>query len=162
METKNIANNKMALMAALHFLDTGCHRSLSGDLDLNRSDKALRTPASSALIDVMHEARLVRLGFGAGKAHLRAAFYAHRVNVETPCIAPWHARTPLIGVRWQPASYGSTIVAASNLNLLCTGWTPFIGRSPHCTTTSYAYAARSSLSSPRATILNASSGRRRS
>jgi mannitol-1-phosphate/altronate dehydrogenase len=37
--------------------------------------------AFDALIDVMHEARLVR--FGAGNAHRGAAFHALRVFVET-------------------------------------------------------------------------------
>jgi hypothetical protein len=61
---------------------------------LNRSDKALRTPAFNALIDVMHEARLVR--FGAGKAHLAAAFHAMRVFVEALDLALWHC-PPMIG-----------------------------------------------------------------
>jgi len=57
---------------------------------LNGSDKALSTPAFGALIDVMHEARLVRFGFGAGKGHLGAAFHARRVYVETLGLALWH------------------------------------------------------------------------
>jgi hypothetical protein len=36
----------------------------------------------------MHEARLVR--FGAGKAHLGAAFHALRIFVETRGLALWH------------------------------------------------------------------------
>jgi hypothetical protein len=55
---------------------------------LNRSDKALRTPAFDALIDVMHEARLLR--FGTGKAHLGAAFHALWVFVETLGLVLWH------------------------------------------------------------------------
>ena len=57
---------------------------------LNGSDKALRTPALGAFIDVMHEARFVRFRFGAGKAHLRAAFHALQVFVETLGLALWH------------------------------------------------------------------------
>jgi hypothetical protein len=69
---------------------------VANSVGLDRSDKALRTPASDALIDVMHEARLVRLGFGAGKAHLRTAFHTLRVFVETVGLALWH-RPPMIG-----------------------------------------------------------------
>src|ERR1700730_13095305 len=58
-----------------------CAPGTSANILAFRSDKALRTPAFGALIDVMHEARLVR--FGAGKAHFRAAFYAPRFFVET-------------------------------------------------------------------------------
>jgi hypothetical protein len=72
---------------------------------LNWSDKALRTPAFNALIDVMHEARLVR--FGAGKAHLGVAFHAMRVFVEGLDLALWHC-PPMIGC-WHLATYGSTI-----------------------------------------------------
>ena len=39
---------------------------------LKRRDKALRAPALGAFIHPVHKARLFR--FGAGKAHLRAAF----------------------------------------------------------------------------------------
>ena len=46
--------NKKALMAAAQFM------LIDG---LNRIDKALTTAAFAALIDVMHEARLVRFGF---------------------------------------------------------------------------------------------------
>ena len=38
----------------------------------------------------MHEARLVRFGFDAGKAHLVAASHALRVIVETCGLALWH------------------------------------------------------------------------
>jgi hypothetical protein len=54
----------------------------------------------------MHEARLVR--FGAGKAHLGAAFHALRVFVETPGLVLWHCAAPHVGC-WHPARYGSTI-----------------------------------------------------
>ena len=68
-----------------HVAALGC-----GCDSLNRSDKALRTPAFYAFIDVMHEARLVWFGFGAGKAHLGAAFHALRVFVETLGLVLWH------------------------------------------------------------------------
>jgi hypothetical protein len=38
----------------------------------------------------MHEARLVRVGFDAGKAHLGMAFHALRVFVETLGLALWY------------------------------------------------------------------------
>jgi hypothetical protein len=57
---------------------------------LYRSDEALRTPAFGALIDVMHEARLFRLGFDAGKAHVGAALHAFKVFVETFGSVLWH------------------------------------------------------------------------
>jgi hypothetical protein len=79
-----IKAKKMALMAALRL----CSSTFSNGL--NGSDKALSTPAFGALIDVMHEARLIRFGFGAGKAHLGAAFHARRVYVETLGLALWH------------------------------------------------------------------------
>jgi hypothetical protein len=40
----------------------------------------------------MDEARLVR--FGAGKAHLGAAFYAQRLVVETLSFVIWHTPNP--------------------------------------------------------------------
>jgi hypothetical protein len=61
-----------------------------------RSHKALGAPALGALVDVMYEAGLVR--FGAGEAHLGAAFYALRVNIESPYIAIWHG--PTTSCRW--------------------------------------------------------------
>ena len=73
---------------------------------LNRSDKALRTPAFDALIDVMHEARLLR--FDAGKAHLGAAFHALRVFVETPGLILWHCAASMVSC-WHLARYGSII-----------------------------------------------------
>jgi hypothetical protein len=59
---------------------------------LKRSHKALCAPALRAFIDMMHKARLVRLG--AGKAHLGAALHANWVDIEIPWVALWHARTP--------------------------------------------------------------------
>jgi hypothetical protein len=38
----------------------------------------------------MHEARLVRFGFSAGKAHLGAALHAFKVLVETFGSVLWH------------------------------------------------------------------------
>src|SRR5712691_8522784 len=58
---------------------------------LNRSYKALRTSAVSALIHVVYEARLVQLG--AGKAHLGVAFHALRDFVETLGLVLYHAPT---------------------------------------------------------------------
>jgi hypothetical protein len=57
---------------------------------LDRSDKALRTPAFGALVDVMHEARLFRFGFDAGKAHVGAALHAFKGLVETFVSVLWH------------------------------------------------------------------------
>jgi hypothetical protein len=57
---------------------------------LNRSDKALRTSAFGALVDVMHEAWLARFRFGAGKAHLGAASHALRFFADTRGLALWH------------------------------------------------------------------------
>jgi hypothetical protein len=65
---------------------------------------------------MMHEARLVRLRFGAGKAHLGAALHAIWLDVETPEIVGWHARTPQLEF-CQSARYGSAILAATNYNL---------------------------------------------
>jgi hypothetical protein len=50
---------------------------------LNPSDKALSALAFGALIDVMHEAWLVRCRFGARKAHSVIAFRARGVFIET-------------------------------------------------------------------------------
>ena len=63
-----------------------------GDAALKRRDETLRTPAPRALVDVMDEARLLR--FGAGKAHLGAAFYAQRLVVETLSFVIWHTPNP--------------------------------------------------------------------
>jgi hypothetical protein len=62
---------------------------------INRSDKALCTPAFDALIDMMHESRRVR--FGAGKAHLGAASYALRVYVALLGFVLWHCKPKLHG-----------------------------------------------------------------
>ena len=40
---------------------------------------------------MMHEARLARLRFGAGKAHLGTAFHALWIFVETLGLALWHS-----------------------------------------------------------------------
>jgi hypothetical protein len=61
-------------------------------LGLERSHKALGAPAFLAFVDVMNEARLVRLG--AGKVHLGAALRANWVDIESPWVALRHARTP--------------------------------------------------------------------
>jgi hypothetical protein len=61
---------------------------------LDRSDKALRTAAARAFIDVMDEARLLR--FGAGKAHLRVAFHAQRLLVERGWRRRFHLRYAML------------------------------------------------------------------
>jgi hypothetical protein len=66
------------------------------ELVISSGNETLRAPAFGTLIDVMHEARLVRFGFDAGKAHLGAAFHALRVLVETRGLALWHC-PPMIG-----------------------------------------------------------------
>ena len=55
---------------------------------LDGGNETLRAPAFGALIDVMHEARLLRLG--AGKTHFRAALYANGGDVEPLWIAFRH------------------------------------------------------------------------
>jgi hypothetical protein len=64
----------------------------SGGAVLKRCDEALCTSASRTLIDVMNEARLLR--FGAGKAHLGAAFHATRLLVEALGFVLWHTPKP--------------------------------------------------------------------
>jgi hypothetical protein len=54
---------------------------------LNRRNKALRAPASCAFINMMHEAGLLWLRFGAGEAHLCTAFHAQRLGIERSRIA---------------------------------------------------------------------------
>jgi hypothetical protein len=49
----------------------------------SRRDKALRSTAFGALVDVMHEARLVRFRFRAGKTHLETALHTIWLDVET-------------------------------------------------------------------------------
>jgi hypothetical protein len=88
---------------------------------LNRSDKTLRTPAFNALIDVMHEARLVR--FGAGKAHLAAAFHAIRVFVEALDLALWHCPPHEWLMAPGKLRFHNWKVAATNRNLPFTHWT---------------------------------------
>ena len=80
---------------------------------LDCSDKALRTTASNALIDVMHESRLVR--FGAGEAHLGTAFHALRVFLKTLGLVLWHY--PPHGWLLPPCKLLSTIETATNQNL---------------------------------------------
>jgi len=79
---------------------------------LNRSNKALRTPAFDALIDVMNEAGLVR--FGAGKPHLGAAF-THRGFLSRPLVSLSDIVCRMVAPG-DVALYGFTIrrVAATN------------------------------------------------
>jgi hypothetical protein len=60
--------------------------------DLKRRNKALRTTAFSAFVNVMHEARFIR--FGAGKSHLSIALYASKGFIEPLGPASGH-RCPL-------------------------------------------------------------------
>ena len=83
-----------------------------GNAALKRRDKALRTPASRALIDVMDEARLVR--FGAGKAHLGAAFYAQRLVVETLSFVIWQTPNPRRYRSWANQNSHHHFFPASN------------------------------------------------
>ena len=47
------------------------------------SDKALGAAALNALVDLVHEARFVHLGFDAGKAQPGAASRTQWIDVET-------------------------------------------------------------------------------
>jgi len=80
----------------------------------------LRTPAFDALIDVMHEARLVR--FGAGKAHLGAAFHALWVFVETFGLVLCHCPTAWLMLASCWLRFHNLKVAATNQNLPFTRW----------------------------------------
>jgi hypothetical protein len=77
---------------------------------ISSGDETLRTLALGALVDVMHEARLLRLR--ARKAHLEAAFHAPRVY-----LALWH-RPPISGLA-RLASYGSTVGKLSQPTRIC-------------------------------------------
>jgi hypothetical protein len=68
----------------------------------------------------MDEARLLR--FGAGKAHLGAAFHAQRLLVETLGFVFWHMPKPRHWVLAQGSHH--RFLPASNQNLLFTGRTP--------------------------------------
>jgi hypothetical protein len=91
-------------------------------VSLKRRDEALRTPASRTLIDVVDEVRLLR--FSAGKAHLRAAFHAHRLLVETLGFVLWHTPRPRHWVLGQGSHH--RFLPASNQNLLFTDRTPIL------------------------------------
>lgn len=52
------------------------------DRNLKGSDKTLSAAACGALIDMMLEVRVVRLGLDTGKTHFRAAFHTYRIDAQ--------------------------------------------------------------------------------
>jgi hypothetical protein len=68
----------------------------------------------------MHEARLVRFGLDAGKAHLGAASHALRVFVETCGLALWHCPPHESLMALGKLRFHNFKVAATNQNFALT------------------------------------------